>query len=149
MAWVDSEQMWRLHSHKRSFAATEVDSDPSSPDPEEDLFTLTPPTPHKAVRTDHKSSVPPSTILTPSETAIICREPPCNRNPPAFADLAAYELHVRQAHALRCIECSMHFPSERILAIHLEERHDPFAESQRAKRTYKVSQLRFGGLMVV
>jgi hypothetical protein len=43
----------------------------------------------------------------------------------------------------------MHFPSERILAIHLEERHDPFAESQRAKHTYKVSQLRFGGLMVV
>src|SRR5277367_5619661 len=104
MAWVDSEQMWRLQSQKRSFA--DDDSDPSSPDPEQDdLFTLTPPTPHKAVRTDYKTLHPiHPPLLTNRENAIICPEPPCNRNPPGFADLAAYELHVRQAHALVCLE---------------------------------------------
>lgn len=137
MAWVDSEQMWRLQSQKRSLA--DDDSDTSSPAPDEDLFTLTTTTPHKAVRTDHKMFIPIHTpTLTARENAIVCREPPCNRNPPGFADLAAYELHVRQTHALVCLECSLHFPSERTLAIHLEERHDPFAESQRAKHAYKV-----------
>lgn len=75
---------------------------------------------------------------------VTCREPPCHRNPVSFSDVGQYELHHRQFHSLVCIECHAHFPSERIMELHLEERHDPFVEAQRAKNTYKVYSVGVG-----
>ena len=73
-----------------------------------------------------------------SDNGIICREPPCRRNPPRFTDLASYELHHKQFHSMVCLECKAQFPTDKILSLHLEERHDPFVEVQRAKQLYKV-----------
>ena len=52
--------------------------------------------------------------------------------------MASYETHHKQFHILVCMDCQLHFPTEQILALHLEERHDPFVEAQRARRSYKV-----------
>ena len=72
------------------------------------------------------------------DPGIVCRTPPCHKDPPCFADIDAFERHHHQVHALACIECRLHFPTERILSLHLEERHDPFVEVQRANHKYKV-----------
>ena len=80
-------------------------------------------------------------MLTTRENMIVCLEPPCHRRPRYFPDLSSYEQHHKQFHTLVCLECHLHFPTERILSIHLEERHDPFVEAQRARHSYKVSPL--------
>jgi hypothetical protein len=133
-AFVDSEQMWRMETQKRRHSNLDNDNDDDdnysdSTAPEEDLLTFTQ-SPSKALRTQPQPS---------TKNAIICRERPlCNRNPTRFKDLASYETHHKQYHELVCLECKLHFPTERILSLHIEERHDPFVEAQRAKKTYKV-----------
>src|SRR5208282_3445426 len=133
-AFIDSEQMWRMETQKRRLSSLDNDNNEEddysdSTAPEEDLLAFTR-SPSKALRMQSQPS---------TKDAIICREPPlCNRNPTRFKDLSSYETHHKQYHELVCLECKLHFPTERILLLHIEERHDPFVEAQRAKHTYKV-----------
>lgn len=128
-AYLDSEQMWRLETQKRSLST--ITSSRTPEQEQQDLFTFTESSPTKVLR------IQP--LTTTGDDTIICREPPiCNRTPSRFHDLETYENHHKQYHELVCLECKLHFPTERILALHIEERHDPFVEVQRAKQTYKV-----------
>jgi hypothetical protein len=141
MAWVDSEQMWRMETQKRSLSDMSSDTETINSDIEDggghSMDNST-----KAIRVDPQTLfVSALAELTIRGNVIVCREPPCHRNPPRFPDFAAYETHHQQFHAHLCIECKAHFPTERLLSLHLEERHDPFAEAQRHRHTYKVRQL--------
>ena len=166
--FLDSEQMWRLEKQKRSLSQMSYENDEaeamSPKEEDEDLFGFDGATsnesPKKTLRTDHAMSASLSVnklssqttlpVLFPSrlvvgecfaddrDAGIVCRTPPCHKDPPCFANIEAFERHHHQVHALACIECRLHFPTERILSLHLEERHDPFVEVQRANHKYKV-----------
>jgi hypothetical protein len=147
MAWVDSEQMWRLQVKKRSLSPS-TSSDPDLPAASEDFDSSPPhspsPRPHvekpvKVTRIEEPWNLSSTDLQRPD--LLICREPPCHRNPIRFKDSAAYELHHKHFHSLVCVVCRAHFPTENILALHLEERHDPFVEIQRAKKQYKVTSI--------
>ena len=151
MAFLDSEQMWRMANQKRSlskFEAKEYYTDSDSEYPEVTTSYPSPFKPLKASRISQTTCFPPSSptkrFCCSDHNAIECHLPPCNRNPPRFADLGAYEEHHKQVHTLVCIECHLHFPTERFLSLHIEERHDPFVEAQRAKNKYKVHTLSLG-----
>lgn len=65
-----------------------------------------------------------------------CSLPP-HRETLSFTSYADYEVHYRQAHVNRCVECGRNFPTGRFLDLHIEENHDPLiaAKKDRGEKT--------------
>lgn len=69
-----------------------------------------------------------------------CSLPP-HRETLSFASYADYEVHYRQAHMNRCVECGKNFPTDLFLNLHIEENHDPLtaARRERGEKTVWIS----------
>jgi hypothetical protein len=61
-----------------------------------------------------------------------CSLPP-HREALSFNTYAEYEVHYKQAHSNRCVECDRNFPSEHLLNLHIDEQHDTFIALKREK----------------
>ena len=72
----------------------------------------------------------------PAVEVMRCSLPP-HRETLSFTSYADYEVHYRQAHVNRCVECGRNFPTGRFLDLHIEENHDPLtaAKKDRGKKT--------------
>ncbi|PLB33833.1 uncharacterized protein BDW47DRAFT_113299 [Aspergillus candidus] len=66
-----------------------------------------------------------------------CSLPP-HRETLTFPSYEDYEVHYRQTHVNRCVECGKNFPTDRFLDLHIEENHDPLiaAKRERGEKTY-------------
>lgn len=53
--------------------------------------------------------------------------------PIVFASLESFESHYSTTHTWICDSCRCRFPSERFLALHLDEEHDPFVQIHRER----------------
>ena len=73
-----------------------------------------------------------------------CSLPP-HRETLSFASYADYEVHYRQAHVNRCVECGKNFPTDLFLNLHIEENHDSLllARRGRGEKTVSVHSYRF------
>ncbi|OJJ87175.1 uncharacterized protein ASPGLDRAFT_23213 [Aspergillus glaucus CBS 516.65] len=56
----------------------------------------------------------------------------------SFASYVDYEVHYRQTHVNRCVECGKNFPTDLFLNLHIEENHDSLmvARRERGEKTY-------------
>lgn len=61
-----------------------------------------------------------------------CSLPP-HKEVLSFTTYEDYEVHYAQAHVNRCSECYKNFPTDKFLALHIEENHDPLIEARRAR----------------
>ena len=66
----------------------------------------------------------------PAVEVMRCSLPP-HRETLSFTSYADYEVHYRQAHVNRCVECGRNFPTGRFLDLHIEENHDPLTAAKR------------------
>ena len=71
-----------------------------------------------------------------------CSLPP-HRETLNFTSYEDYEVHYRQAHVNRCVECGKNFPTDRFLDLHIEENHDPLIAAKREKGEKTVRSLSF------
>lgn len=63
-----------------------------------------------------------------SAQIITCELPPlCSTTPQHFTSTLQFESHYQKFHIWSCTQCHKVFPSERVLELHITERHDPFA----------------------
>ena len=55
-----------------------------------------------------------------------------------FTSFEDHEVHYKQSHTNRCIECHKNFPTDHFLSLHIAENHDPLNAARRDKgeRTY-------------
>jgi hypothetical protein len=67
-----------------------------------------------------------------------CSLPP-HKEPVVFSSYAEYEVHYRDQHTNRCVQCRKNFPSTHLLGLHIEETHDSFAQLRREKGERTVS----------
>lgn len=88
----------------------------------------------------------PSKVLQLQDTAdpaveiMRCSLPP-HRETLSFQSYTDYEVHYRQAHVNRCVECGKNFPTERFLDLHIEENHDPLTAARRERGEKTVCSL--------
>lgn len=73
-----------------------------------------------------------------------CSLPP-HREALSFASYVDYEVHYRQAHVNRCVECGKNFPTDLFLNLHIEENHDSMmvTRRERGEKTVSVHSYRF------
>lgn len=73
-----------------------------------------------------------------------CSLPP-HREALSFASYVDYEVHYRQTHVNRCVECGKNFPTDLFLNLHIEENHDSLiaARRERGEKTVCVHSYRF------
>ncbi|RMZ92569.1 hypothetical protein DV736_g137, partial [Chaetothyriales sp. CBS 134916] len=66
-----------------------------------------------------------------------CSLPP-HHEAMSFASIDAFEAHYAKEHSNRCASCHKNFPSAHLLALHLDEHHNPLREEREAKgeKTY-------------
>jgi len=55
----------------------------------------------------------------------------------SFSSYDEYDIHYRQVHVNRCVECDKNFPTEHFLDLHIAENHDPLtaARKDRGEKT--------------
>ncbi|KJZ78978.1 hypothetical protein HIM_01751 [Hirsutella minnesotensis 3608] len=70
--------------------------------------------------------------------AMRCTLPP-HKVPVAFNSYSDYEAHYNTFHTHRCLECQKNFPSDHLLAVHIEECHDPLVTIRREKGEHTFS----------
>ncbi|BCR85049.1 uncharacterized protein ACHE_20507S [Aspergillus chevalieri] len=75
--------------------------------------------------------------VNPTVEVMRCSLPP-HRETISFASYADYEVHYRQAHVNRCVECAKNFPTDLFLNLHIEENHDSLmiVRRERGEKTY-------------
>ncbi|KAK4997740.1 hypothetical protein LTR66_002905 [Elasticomyces elasticus] len=64
-------------------------------------------------------------------TIMRCSLPP--HEPLDFGTYADYEVHYKQTHSNRCLECGNNFPTDHYLNLHIAENHDPLNEARRER----------------
>ncbi|OAA43115.1 C2H2 type zinc finger domain protein [Metarhizium rileyi] len=67
-----------------------------------------------------------------------CTLPP-HKGPITFRTYHEYESHYNMFHSNRCLDCHRNFPSEHLLAVHIEEYHDPLVRVRRDKGEHTFS----------
>jgi hypothetical protein len=75
---------------------------------------------------------------TDSMIKMRCSLPP-HKEPVVFSSYTEYEVHYRDQHTNRCVQCRKNFPSAHLLGLHIEETHDSFAQLRREKGERTVS----------
>lgn len=121
----------RGDSESRPRSEDEVEVSPTSPNSE-------------ALHADGPSTKFQSTSPEPESVVMYCDLPP-HKEPERFKSYEQYEVHYRQVHANRCVECNRNFPSEHFLNVHIGDNHDPLTASRRdrGEKTVSLSQLEY------
>ncbi|KAK4997856.1 hypothetical protein LTR66_002816 [Elasticomyces elasticus] len=64
-------------------------------------------------------------------TIMRCSLPP--HEPLDFGTYKDYEVHYKQTHSNRCLECGNNFPTNHYLNLHIAENHDPLNQARRER----------------
>ncbi|KAI5295857.1 hypothetical protein KEM56_005553 [Ascosphaera pollenicola] len=111
-------------SHRDSVSDTDVDI--AGNDSQSARIVVVPreddTTPRKLVDVDSREDDAPEVMR--------CTLPP-HRTPIVFSSYEDYEVHYAQSHVNRCLQCRRNFPTAHYLTLHIEENHDPLADSKR------------------
>jgi len=67
-----------------------------------------------------------------------CSLPPHNETI-SFYSYNDYEVHYKQNHCNRCLDCQKNLPTEHFLILHIAENHDPLNQAKRARGEKTVS----------
>ncbi|KAJ5182744.1 hypothetical protein N7492_000360 [Penicillium capsulatum] len=90
-----------------------------------------------ATPSSERAKINRDSLSLPVSEVMHCSLPPHHQTL-SFASYGDYEVHYRQDHVNRCLQCSKNFPTNHYLNLHIEENHDPLivARRERGDKTY-------------